>query len=324
MRTNGCGCFIGLDEAGYGPNLGPLVIATSVWETPGSPDGCDFYSCLGQVIDLKASSDSSRIQVADSKQVNVGKNAFRNLERSALSLLRSTGIQPTTNHELWRVLCLGDETSANDFENSLADWERGSITIPVEADEDDIAEMADRLSNCFAEQGIVCQEFVAQIVPAARFNRLLDEHGSKGVVLSTLGVQLLQSVWDSESITPTVIVGDKHGGRNRYDGFIEGIVGDAMIFRIEEGRQMSRYRVGSTELRFQVQGERHLPVAAASIVAKYFRELAMMQFNEYWKTHVPEIRPTKGYPTDARRFLKDIQPVLTELELNLDDLWRRR
>lgn len=318
------GRFIGLDEAGYGPNLGPLVIATSVWTTPNPPEECDFYTCLEEVIDLNAPADSSRIQVADSKQVNVGRDAFRNLERSALSLLRSTGIQPTTIHELWQALCPRNEDEAIDFDSSLAEWDRDPITIPVEADDDDIAEMADRLSNCFAEQGIVCQKFVAQIVPAARFNRLLDEHGSKGVVLSTLGFQLLQSVWESDSITPTVIVGDKHGGRNRYDEFIAGIVGDAMIFRIEEGRPMSRYRVGSTELRFQVQGERHLPVAAASIVAKYFRELAMMQFNEYWKRHVPEIRPTKGYPMDARRFLKDIQPVLAGLNVNLDDLWRRR
>ena len=31
------GLLIGMDEAGYGPNLGPLVVTVTVWEVPGSP-----------------------------------------------------------------------------------------------------------------------------------------------------------------------------------------------------------------------------------------------------------------------------------------------
>jgi len=31
------GLVIGMDEAGYGPNLGPLVVTVTAWEVPGSP-----------------------------------------------------------------------------------------------------------------------------------------------------------------------------------------------------------------------------------------------------------------------------------------------
>ena len=30
--------LVGIDEAGYGPNIGPLVIGASVWDLPASLD----------------------------------------------------------------------------------------------------------------------------------------------------------------------------------------------------------------------------------------------------------------------------------------------
>ena len=32
---------IGTDEAGYGPNLGPLVVAATVWDVAAAPDDAD-------------------------------------------------------------------------------------------------------------------------------------------------------------------------------------------------------------------------------------------------------------------------------------------
>src|SRR5580700_8182358 len=38
------GFVIGMDEAGYGPNLGPLVLTATVWEVPGRwPKRTDFW-----------------------------------------------------------------------------------------------------------------------------------------------------------------------------------------------------------------------------------------------------------------------------------------
>ena len=33
----------------------------------------------------------------------------------------------------------------------------------------------------------------------------------------------------------------------------------------------------------------------------------MMQFNAFWQHHIPELKPTKGYPVDAKRFWDDIE-----------------
>jgi len=63
------GVLIGTDEAGYGPNLGPLVITASVWEVPGDPRNFDFFAALSGVVSEQAAKGDQRLHVADSKAV---------------------------------------------------------------------------------------------------------------------------------------------------------------------------------------------------------------------------------------------------------------
>ena len=58
------------------------------------------------------------------------------------------------------------------------------------------------------------------------------------------------------------------------------------------------------------QGRGFWPTALASMVAKYVAgELSMLAFNRYWCARLPELRPTAGYPTDARRFDREVGPL---------------
>ncbi|MEZ6045886.1 MAG: hypothetical protein R3C11_09985 [Planctomycetaceae bacterium] len=157
-----------------------------------------------------------------------------------------------------------------------------------------------------------------------RFNRGVEQHQSKGVVLSQTTMQLLKEVWDPVRRETCWIVGDKHGGRNRYDDLLEPLAGETMIFRREEGTQKSEYRIDQTDIRFQTKAESHFPVALASMLSKYLREVSMELFNRYWQTHLPELKPTKGYPTDARRFRLDVAETLQKLEISEDCFWRSR
>lgn len=315
------GRFIGLDEAGYGPNLGPLVIAATRWQTPGSPGKCPFVDLLSEVIDPNSSCDGEKLHIADSKLVNIGKHGFRSLETSALSILQAMHMDVSTFQALQKSLCgrLSDEAALREIP-----WFAEDLQLPVEAPLEHVQQFGARLRACCETHQLSCLDVLVRLVPAKEFNRLLDESDSKGEVLSRLAFNVLATAWDKRDSQPTLIVGDKHGGRNRYDAFLEEIVGDQMIFRVEETRAISRYRIGRAEIRFQTRGEQHFPVAVASIVAKYLRELSMIQFNRFWMRHSPDAKPTKGYPTDAVRFRKSIRTAQQQLNIDDDVLWRRK
>ena len=59
---------------------------------------------------------------------------------------------------------------------------------------------------------------------------------------------------------------------------------------------------------------RHLPVALASITAKYVRELFLRRLNHYFQQRIPGLKATAGYPQDAARFLREIEPHLPETQ----------
>jgi SAM-dependent methyltransferase len=64
-------------------------------------------------------------------------------------------------------------------------------------------------------------------------------------------------------------------------------------------------------LSFEVEAEdRHLPVALASMGAKFVRELFMRRLNAFFAERKPGLAPTAGYVEDGRRFLAEVKPIL--------------
>ena len=56
------------------------------------------------------------------------------------------------------------------------------------------------------------------------------------------------------------------------------------------------------------------------MVAKYTREVLMHQFNHFWVKQVPGLKPTQGYPLDAKRFREDIAASVELLNVRGDPL----
>src|SRR5207302_11092110 len=79
--------LIGMDEAGYGPNYGPLVVGATVWEVPGNPRKADLWRAFAGVVEQSAPVDDSHIQIADSKEVYSPAKGLANLERGVLRAL---------------------------------------------------------------------------------------------------------------------------------------------------------------------------------------------------------------------------------------------
>ncbi|MBM4075861.1 MAG: hypothetical protein FJ267_09480, partial [Planctomycetes bacterium] len=92
---------IGIDEAGLGPNLGPFVVATSVWNVPGNPSDVDLWSLFSEVVTNTNSRDDSRIHIADSKKVFRPGKGIKSLERGVHSALALADIPVAS----FRSLC---------------------------------------------------------------------------------------------------------------------------------------------------------------------------------------------------------------------------
>ena len=314
------GLVIGMDEAGYGPNLGPLVVTVTAWEVPGSPRDADFWGAFSDAVSAAPARGDDRLHVADSKQGYRSGAGLGALERGVLAALGLLDLRPSRFQELCGRLCR--EASLD-----VEPWFDGrdvSLPCAVSVVRDDLDSAAARWRERCRSSGIALKGVRSDVVLTRRFNRLTRDSGSKGVALSRISLQLLRDAWDPNTSEPVLIIADKHGGRNRYDDLLAEVVDGRMIFRLEEGTNLSRYKLGTTEIRFQPKAEEHLPVALASMVSKYLRELSMILFNDYWRGHVPDIKPTQGYPVDARRFRGEIASAQARLGLDDDLLWRER
>ena len=322
------GLFIGMDEAGYGPNLGPLVVTVTVWEVPGSPREFDLWAAMAGVASQSPTKEPLRLQIADSKQVYSPGKGLVALEKSVLSALRLLGHRPES------LTALADnlkseisnlKSQISEFESAIPPWLVGrDLALPTEVDVSLLGDIATIWSECCRRQRVKLRAIRSEIVQPERFNAVVRECDNKALALSRISLNLLRSVWNPDDDQPTLVICDKHGGRNRYDDLLAEVLDDRMIFAVGESRERSVYRVGSTELRFQMKAEANFPVALASLVCKYVRELSMDVFNQFWSEQVPGLKPTAGYPVDAVRFKADIAEAQARLAISDDVLWRER
>ena len=307
---------IGVDEAGYGPNLGPLVVTATAWELPDKLSVHDFWQTLDSSVSQNPTSDARKIHVADSKLVHSSSRGIANLERSVQVLLESIGV-PAND---WNAL--REHLEHRTAELSGEPWFDGtSLTLPI-SEQNGLDSLAGLFADSLSKAGIRSTGVSSSVMRTREFNRRVDQYGSKGIVLSKISLELVESLWTPEQ--KTLVVCDKHGGRNRYDEFLQEICGGEFIFRMEEGRARSIYRVGNTEFHFQTKAEQFFPVAVASMISKYLRESAMELFNRFWLEQIPGLKPTKGYPQDALRFRRDVEEKRQELGIPDEVFWRNR
>lgn len=330
------GYLVGIDEAGYAPNLGPLVIAATLWRVSGSPR-CehDLYDQLSAVIcresarggkngSLSPDGDCPRLAIGDSKALYNPQLGLSQLELGVLSMLRAAGARPNDWHQFWAAVA--PDAAA---ERDAQPWHDGfNPRLPLVADRRRIKIQVPRLKAGLREAGVRLLAIRAMILFPAQFNALVEQFGSKGAALSRQSIELLANILEPCKQRPILAIGDKHGGRNFYGRFLQERFPDHLVEIYGEGAQQSTYRFGPAkrrvEVRFRVRGEEMLPVALASMVAKYFRELSMRAFNQFWCTRVPNLRATAGYPGDAVRFKRQIEPVQASLGIADEVVWRAR
>jgi hypothetical protein len=320
------GYLIGTDEAGYGPNLGPLVISASVWQAPEDAAGDDLFDRLRHVVadtpGKCVNGHPSRVVIADSKILyNSGKD-LRHLERGLWAAWALLGDQPRTWREVWKILV----SETTDELYSRPWFAHYDAPLPGDSVALNWSARHSRLGESFLAAGVQLVALRSRVVFPQEFNQLIEVHDSKGTMLSRLTLELVEALLQALPCTPVAVVCDKHGGRNRYGSLLAERFPEELIEVRGENRQESVYRFGPPqrriEFRFRARAERCLSAALASMASKYLRELAMQAFNEFWCSHVRGLAPTAGYPQDARRFKTAI--AVAQRQLGIDDnvIWR--
>jgi hypothetical protein len=318
--------IIGIDEAGYGPNLGPFVMTSVACQVADELVGADLWQVLRAGVRRHDETDDGRLLVADSKLVYSSARGLLELEWNVLASLcpwRNGEAFGLTHYLDWACPAARPELAAEC-------WFAGTSSLPLLAAPADYAPAAARFAHTCTTGGVAWGLVRSLVVCPTRFNAVVEQWGSKGAVLGLGLTELVQCnhghAHDGE---PMFFVVDKHGGRNHYAAMLQHALPEGMVLAHEESRERSIYSVAGLDrpmrLTFQPRADAgHLCVALASMFSKYLREILMEEFNRFWQTHVADLKPTAGYPGDAARFYTAIKPAAKRLGIGEVALWRRK
>jgi ribonuclease HII len=321
---------IGIDEAGYGPNLGPLVMTAVACRVPDDLIDADLWKVLKKAVRRRRLDGDTRLFIQDSKLVFSTTRGLGDLETAVLAALVHCSDDPNprclfeTLAHLLDFLC---PTARDEIEQEL--WFSGTTGLPVSADAELLRKGMDRLCTTLSACGVRLGPVRSMVFCPDRFNQLVDHWGSKGSVLAVGLNELLRWQMERTRSGPVRVVVDKHGGRNCYAAVVQEAFDDGMVLAREEGANRSVYELVGLErpvrLTFMPRADgSELCVALASMISKYLRELFMVEFNAFWQKELPGLEPTAGYPGDAARFFEAISPVRQRLGVPDRLLWRSR
>ncbi len=162
------------------------------------------------------------------------------------------------------------------------------------------------------------------------FNQLLADGLNKSDVnawaVGRFLRQLLEVNGDADPLHEAWV--DRLGGKTHYGPYLYPLFPGSKLNIIEQTREEQSYEIllqqKALRIHFRTEQEsKSFPTALASMAAKYTRELHMRLFNEHFAEQIDELKPTAGYPLDARRFLQEIMPLRSK-QPNLDSILIRQ
>jgi ribonuclease HII len=305
----------GVDEAGLGPTLGPLVIGACLFR--GEPPALeDLFHALEGVVARKPTSRHARLPIDDSKKLFAGRRTLAPLELTALTALRHAGRLGTCLEELVDPCDLGGR------EIVALPWYRrreDERELPGDVEADAVAAWGSRWPGELAARGLEHVAAFVRPVLEDELNGCFERGMNKADAVLTRLAPILRRLAELAAGDDLAITVDRLGGRRYYSDFLHLAFPFRPLRPLQEEERRSSYLVRDGDrtitITFEVEGDgRHLPVALASVMAKYLRELFVRRLNAFFLARKPGLRPTAGYAMDAQRWLDDAADVLSDDE----------
>ena len=265
---------VGIDENGYGPVLGPLVVTAVTLEFDGDP-----------FEELKTENFNFPIRVKDSKKIFA-----RNLSGYAAGEILTWGILLAGGFDYSDLRSMIKKLTGEDFELhpdiEVPVWAKKAINLEIPA--------------FLKKTGIRIHEVKSKILFPGNFNEMIEMVDNKSFLDYLLFEHLLYKL---EFDFDLAMMG-KIGGTKFYEKNFFMRTGTEVIETFEEKSQISGYRLRLPHREFDAYfilngDEKYLPITLASIVGKYLREVFMLSLNYEagFKDTIPYV---SGYRHDAR------------------------
>jgi hypothetical protein len=228
--------LIGVDEAGYGPHLGPLAVAATAWrvepreEAAGAGTSCegaggaatltarrtsrsrsvprelDLYRLLRKAVVRMPGKRGRRLAIADSKALYKSGLGLGQLERgvlAALALVRGGGTLPANTVDGRGAMATAVDlialTGADDGERrGRCAWNfHDDMRLPVEVEAAELGRVAALLDGTCRASGVTLLAVRARLVFADEFNDLVEHFGNKSSALSHVTMVLVRTLVDA-------------------------------------------------------------------------------------------------------------------------------